>query len=42
MVTGLHKRETGFTSLHERLNTMAPGGRLIFHTCAASRSSSGS
>ncbi|MFD9504157.1 recombinase family protein [Streptomyces sp. NPDC060035] len=36
MVAELRKREIGFTSLHERLDTMTPGGRLIFfHVFAA-------
>ncbi|WP_326645365.1 recombinase family protein [Nonomuraea fuscirosea] len=29
------KREIGFTSLHENLDTTTPGGRLIFHVFAA-------
>ncbi|MEW1626512.1 recombinase family protein [Streptomyces sp. NPDC089173] len=35
MVGELRKRQTGFTSLHERLDTTTPGGRLIFHVFAA-------
>ncbi|MFF9352312.1 recombinase family protein [Streptomyces sp. NPDC014734] len=35
MVAELRKREIGFTSLHEKLDTMTPGGRLIFHVFAA-------
>jgi DNA invertase Pin-like site-specific DNA recombinase len=35
MVAELRKRQIGFTSLHEKLDTMTPGGRLIFHVFAA-------
>ncbi|MDX6430240.1 MAG: hypothetical protein QOE54_2606 [Streptosporangiaceae bacterium] len=35
MVGELRRREIGFTSLHERLDTTTPGGRLIFHVFAA-------
>ncbi|WP_425572365.1 recombinase family protein, partial [Nonomuraea thailandensis] len=35
MVAGLRKREIGFTSLHENLDTTTPGGRLVFHVFAA-------
>ncbi|MFI6743793.1 recombinase family protein [Nonomuraea sp. NPDC050451] len=35
MVGELRKREIGFTSLHENLDTTTPGGRLIFHVFAA-------
>ncbi|MET9403601.1 recombinase family protein [Kitasatospora sp. NPDC002965] len=35
MVGELCKREIGFTSLHERLDTTPPGGRLVFHVFAA-------
>ncbi|MFD6874364.1 MULTISPECIES: recombinase family protein [unclassified Streptomyces] len=35
MVAELRKRQIGFTSLHENLDTMTPGGRLIFHVFAA-------
>ncbi len=35
MVGGLRKREIGFTSLHEKLDTTTPGGRLVFHVFAA-------
>ncbi|WP_308013648.1 recombinase family protein [Streptomyces beigongshangae] len=35
MVGELRKRQIGFTSLHERLDTTTPGGRLIFHVFAA-------
>jgi DNA invertase Pin-like site-specific DNA recombinase len=35
MVAELRKRGVGFTSLHERLDTTTPGGRLIFHVFAA-------
>lgn len=35
MVGQLRKRETGFTSLHKRLDTTTPGGRLVFHVSAA-------
>jgi DNA invertase Pin-like site-specific DNA recombinase len=35
MVSELRRREVGFTSLHESLDTTTPGGRLIFHVFAA-------
>ncbi|WP_037687753.1 recombinase family protein [Streptomyces durhamensis] len=35
MVAELRERGIGFTSLHERLDTLTPGGRLIFHVFAA-------
>ncbi|OOC53996.1 MULTISPECIES: recombinase family protein [Nocardiopsis] len=35
MVAELRTREIGFTSLHERLDTTTPGGRLVFHVLAA-------
>ncbi|TMR08982.1 recombinase family protein [Nonomuraea turkmeniaca] len=35
MVADLRKREIGFASLHERLDTTTPGGRLVFHVFAA-------
>ncbi|MBO4275507.1 recombinase family protein [Microbispora triticiradicis] len=35
MVGELGKREIGFTSLHENLDTTTPGGRLVFHVFAA-------
>ncbi|XVQ07296.1 recombinase family protein [Spirillospora sp. CA-255316] len=35
MVAELRRREIGFTSLHENLDTTTPGGRLIFHVFAA-------
>ncbi|WP_328954013.1 recombinase family protein [Kitasatospora purpeofusca] len=35
MVGELRKRAIGFTSLHERLDTTNPGGRLVFHVFAA-------
>ncbi|MDA8370101.1 MAG: recombinase family protein [Nocardiopsaceae bacterium] len=35
MVADLRTREIGFTSLHERLDTTTPGGRLVFHVFAA-------
>ena len=35
MVGELRKREIGFTSLHESLDTTTPGGRLVFHVLAA-------
>ncbi|MFB7467078.1 recombinase family protein [Streptomyces sp. NPDC056224] len=35
MVAALRERHIGFTSLHERLDTTTPGGRLIFHVFAA-------
>jgi len=31
----LRRREVGFTSLHENLDTTTPGGRLVFHVFAA-------
>jgi DNA invertase Pin-like site-specific DNA recombinase len=34
-VGDLRRREIGFTSLHENLDTTTPGGRLIFHVFAA-------
>lgn len=35
IVSGLRKREVGFRSLHEALDTTTPGGRLVFHVFAA-------
>ena len=35
IVGGLRKREVGFRSLHEALDTTTPGGRLVFHVFAA-------
>ncbi|MEU7430748.1 recombinase family protein [Streptomyces sioyaensis] len=35
IVGGLRKREIGFQSLHEALDTTTPGGRLVFHVFAA-------
>ncbi|MFC8805849.1 recombinase family protein [Streptomyces anthocyanicus] len=35
MVAELRERGTGFTSLHENLDTTTPGGRLVFHVFAA-------
>ncbi|MEV4868629.1 recombinase family protein [Streptomyces syringium] len=35
MVAELRRREIGFTSLHENLDTTTPGGRLVFHVFAA-------
>jgi DNA invertase Pin-like site-specific DNA recombinase len=35
MVAELRRREIGFTSLYERLDTTTPGGRLVFHVFAA-------
>ncbi|WP_308436299.1 recombinase family protein [Streptomyces filipinensis] len=35
MVAELRERGIGFSSLHERLDTLTPGGRLIFHVFAA-------
>ncbi|WP_331755955.1 recombinase family protein [Streptomyces sp. NBC_01643] len=35
IVAGLRKRDIGFTSLHEALDTTTPGGRLVFHVFAA-------
>ncbi len=34
-VGDLRQREVGFTSLHEKLDTTTPGGRLVFHVFAA-------
>ncbi|MEU7889853.1 recombinase family protein [Microbispora bryophytorum] len=34
-VADLRRREVGFTSLHESLDTTTPGGRLVFHVFAA-------
>ncbi|MGW5434629.1 recombinase family protein [Streptomyces sp. NPDC004059] len=35
IVSGLRKRDIGFQSLHEALDTTTPGGRLVFHVFAA-------
>ncbi|MFD6936938.1 recombinase family protein [Streptomyces goshikiensis] len=35
MVAALRERGSGFTSLHEGLDTTTPGGRLVFHVLAA-------
>ena len=35
MVADLRRAGVGFTSLHERLDTTTPGGRLVFHVFAA-------
>ncbi|MFF7590501.1 recombinase family protein [Kitasatospora purpeofusca] len=35
MVGELRRRESGFCSRHERLDTTTPGGRLVFHVFAA-------
>ncbi|MEV4208188.1 recombinase family protein [Nocardia salmonicida] len=35
IVAGLRKRDIGFRSLHEAINTTTPGGRLVFHVFAA-------
>ena len=35
MVTDLRRREVGFTSLHENLDTTTPGGRLVLSVFAA-------
>lgn len=35
MVAELRRREIGFTSLHEALDTTTPGGRLVLHVFAA-------
>jgi len=35
IVTGLRKRDVGFASLHESLDTTTPGGLLVFHVFAA-------
>ena len=34
-VAGLRRSSAGFRSLHEALDTPAPGGRLVFHVFAA-------
>ncbi|MFE7045504.1 recombinase family protein [Streptomyces atratus] len=36
MVAELRKRQIGFTSLHEKLDTMTPGGRLALFTSSSS------
>lgn len=35
IVADLRRREVGFRSLHEALDTTTPGGRLVFHVFAA-------
>ncbi|HEY4464462.1 MAG TPA: recombinase family protein [Streptosporangiaceae bacterium] len=35
LVAGLRRRELGFRSLHEALDTTTPGGRLVLHVFAA-------
>ena len=35
VVGDLRRRQVGFTSLHENLDTTTPGGRLVFHVFAA-------
>jgi DNA invertase Pin-like site-specific DNA recombinase len=35
LVAELRRREVGFSSLHEALDTTTPGGRLVFHVFAA-------
>lgn len=35
IVAGLRRREIGFASLHEALDTATPGGRRVFHVFAA-------
>jgi DNA invertase Pin-like site-specific DNA recombinase len=35
MVAELRRREVGFRSMHEQLDTTTPGGRLVFHVFAA-------
>lgn len=35
MVAELRELGTGFTSLHENVDTTTPGGRLVFHVFAA-------
>ena len=35
IVTDLRRRQVGFRSLHEQLDTTTPGGRLVFHVFAA-------
>ena len=35
IVAELRRRGVGFRSLHERLDTTTPGGRLVFHVFAA-------
>jgi DNA invertase Pin-like site-specific DNA recombinase len=34
-LTPLPRRDIGFTSLHEKLDSTTPGGRLVFHVSAA-------
>jgi DNA invertase Pin-like site-specific DNA recombinase len=34
-VADLRRRNVGFRSLHEQLDTTTPGGRLVFHVFAA-------
>ena len=41
VVADLRRREVGFTSLHENLDTTTAGGRLVFHVSRRWRSSSG-
>lgn len=35
IVADLRRRNVGFRSLHEQLDTTTPGGRLVFHVFAA-------
>jgi DNA invertase Pin-like site-specific DNA recombinase len=35
LVAELRRRQVGFSSLHEALDTTTPGGRLVFHVFAA-------
>jgi DNA invertase Pin-like site-specific DNA recombinase len=35
LVAGLPRRDVGFRSLHEALDTTTPDGRLVFHVFAA-------
>ncbi len=35
IVADLRRRQVGFRSLHEQLDTTTPGGRLVFHVFAA-------
>ncbi|MEV0195330.1 recombinase family protein [Nonomuraea sp. NPDC050691] len=42
MVADLRRRDIGFTSLREQLDTTTPGGRLVFHVFAGPSSSANS
>lgn len=35
MVADLRHRQIGFTSVHEKIDTTSPGGRMVFHIFAA-------